>query len=88
MSICEGNWGAQSGQGVVPFCESGRGPGGQWGYQMPDLPEGSSFPEQLSETVKIALIISQLPQIALGPINWLTGGRGSIERADDSTEPS
>lgn len=33
------------------------------------LPEGASFSEQISESVKIALIVSP---IALAPVNWLT----------------
>lgn len=40
--------------------------------QAMELPQGASFPEQLSEAVKIALIVSPS---ALAPINWLTGNR-------------
>jgi hypothetical protein len=38
-------------------------------FQTKALPEGASFPEQISESVKIALIVSP---IALAPVNWLT----------------
>jgi hypothetical protein len=41
-------------------------------FHTMELPEGASFPEQLSEAVKIALVVSP---VALTPINWLTGGR-------------
>lgn len=41
-------------------------------YQTMELPEGASFPEQINESVKIALVVSP---VALAPINWLTGGR-------------
>ena len=38
-------------------------------FQTKELPEGASFSEQISESIKIALIISP---VALAPVNWLT----------------
>lgn len=50
-----------------------------YNFGLPELPEGASFAEQLTESVKIALILSP---IALAPINWLTSETAPKEKGD------